>query len=93
VDREDVVRWFRERNDYRDREAAPVPETNDDEPIQKAVLVEYLHGDRVRLKDDPDSPGRVVGIESYPGAVRYEVSWGDRDFSKHYAFELEAIDE
>jgi len=92
--REDVIRYFRDRNDYRDKELRAVPDETPDGEAVKCIVVAYAWGETVRLKGgDPMVRGFVTCITARPGSTLYDVSWPDnRSTTQHYDFELEAID-
>ena len=93
--RDEVIRFFQDRNDLRDKELRPVPdETPPDGEAVKCIVVAYGWGDAVRLKGgDPMVRGLVTCITARPGSTLYDVSWPDnRSTTQHYDFELEAID-
>lgn len=93
ADREDVIRFFAERNAYLDKEiAVPTkpdePEAGDDD--LSMVPFAFDIGDRVFMADAPGGPaGRVVRLHVDPGETMYTVTWSDtRCTSTHYGFEL-----
>ena len=93
--REEVVRWFQGLNDYIDREIAVHDEDEPDEIDGKAVVVDHLPGDKVRLIGaDPTAWGFVTGIIVRTTGVLYCISWpvDHRADSQHFPFEIESAD-
>lgn len=49
--------------------------------------IEFAFGDKVWHAADSENWGFVVGINFYPGEVKYCIQWGTTS-SLHYGFEL-----
>jgi len=94
--RDEVIRFFQDRNDLRDKELRAVP---DETPKLKPIWVQFAIGDHVLYKGHPstgfsDVLGRVVGVRVHgEGGAIYRVRWSDtREASSHFGFELHGVD-
>lgn len=85
-------------DDYRnlldDLYGDPDDDESEDSISGKAVVVDYLPGERVRLKGaDPDAWGFVTGVIVRESGILYMATWPcSRSDSQHFAFELEGAE-
>lgn len=55
----------------------------------RIYVAEFNLGETVYLRVAGERrPGIITCISFYPGSELYQISWGDRSDSRHYALEL-----
>lgn len=93
-----LVKWMADIEAYKDKavysSAARDDAPDDDGEGCKAIVVEWLPGERVRLiGGEPGEWGHVIQIKVDGGAARYQVSWPQsKSWTYHHGFELEDAD-